>query len=229
MKKINQGWQYTVYDLANGRVLKKINSTLANYFIIVRDTFPFIKHPLWKIPSKVKRCRQEAFESMRILRATKVDCWRLGNPRVLSKCSYEQDKVISVRQYWQNFLPAEKKKIINDFVELNKYLVANFFIDRNFCLADNFSINGDGKIIMSDLGEIIADPQKIQACLRERPWASPDVTNALPQDLQSYFIDKMDETFYGKYKNRSVRLGRCQLTRPTQFRLSRTTEAGSLK
>ncbi|MFA6514787.1 MAG: hypothetical protein WCT42_00790 [Candidatus Paceibacterota bacterium] len=54
MKKIGQGWQYTTYDLGNGRVLKKFHSWSKAYFVMLRDIFPFNKDSSFKIPSFIK-------------------------------------------------------------------------------------------------------------------------------------------------------------------------------
>lgn len=41
MKKIGAGWQYDVYDLGNGRVLKKFHLPIKSYWVILKAIFPF--------------------------------------------------------------------------------------------------------------------------------------------------------------------------------------------
>ena len=59
MKKIGQGWQYTTYDLENGRVLKKFHSWSKAYCVMLRDIFPFNNDSLFEIPSFIKDVKFE--------------------------------------------------------------------------------------------------------------------------------------------------------------------------
>ena len=93
MKKIGEGWQYSVYDLENGRVLKKFHSPYRAYLIILKDCFPFTKYPLWKISGFVMGMKIKARESFKTINVKNIPSNWMGNPRFLEGLNYEQDKV----------------------------------------------------------------------------------------------------------------------------------------
>ena len=64
MRLLGQGWQYTVYDLGNGRVLKQYNTKFAAYCVMLKACFPFTKNPLWELPKYYRGCKQTALDSI---------------------------------------------------------------------------------------------------------------------------------------------------------------------
>lgn len=191
-KKIGRGWQYTVYDIRGGRVLKKHNTRLVSYFMFLHDCFPYIRHPVWKFPRYYKRCRREAAESMQKIRHATLEPWMLGNPQVRNKLDYEQDKLTSLRVKLERGTLKEGEDIVDAFVEFNKMLIKNSLIDRNFLITDNFAMDDKGRIVLMDLGELCSDPEKIKMHLSNKPWSSWDTLNSMPKNLRGYFIQKME-------------------------------------
>ncbi len=66
MKKIGQGWQYTVYDLGNGKVLKKFHSWPKAYLVIFKKIFPFKNDSFFIIPKYIKDMREKADVTLEI-------------------------------------------------------------------------------------------------------------------------------------------------------------------
>ena len=198
MKVLGRGWQYTVYDMRNGRVLKKYNTRFIAYCMMLHDCFPYIKYPVWEFPKYHKRCKREAAESIQKILHTTLESWMLGNPQTRNELDYEQDAVIPLRKYFKHLTLEEGKKIIDAFIEFNKILIKHSLIDRNFLITDNFAIDVNKNIILIDLGELYSDAKQIHNHIAKRPWMSFDVVNSLPKSLRGYFIEKMDENFYIK-------------------------------
>lgn len=65
MKKIGEGWQYSVYDLGNGKVLKKFHSTLRSYWVIFKTIFPFKDDPIWMIPKFSRSMKKTHFDHLK--------------------------------------------------------------------------------------------------------------------------------------------------------------------
>ena len=99
MKKLGRGWQYTTYDLGNGRVLKKYNSRMVGYIFMIKECLPFRNHPLWKLPSYYNGCKQTALESIKKISDPVLEAWMMGNPKILNSLDYEQDKLIPLHDY----------------------------------------------------------------------------------------------------------------------------------
>lgn len=198
MKVIGRGWQYTVYDIGNGRVLKKYHTKTVAYLMMLRDCFPYIKHPLWKFNGYYQQCRKEAIESIQKIHHSTLENWMLGNPHARNEFDYEQDVAIPLRKQLECAKLEEGKKIIDAFVEFNKILVKNSLIDRNFLITDNFAMNATGNIVLIDLGELYSDAKQIHDHILKRPWTSSDVLNSLPKNLRDYFVEKMNAVFAEK-------------------------------
>ena len=195
MKKLGRGWQYTTYDIGGNRVLKKLNSKLIAYCVLLHDCFPYITHPFWKFPTYYKRCKSEAAQSLESVKQNTINSSMLGNPVIHDDLSYEQDMLTPLRICLERGTVEQGEKIIDDFAVFNKILIEHSIIDRNFLITDNFGMNSRGEIVLMDLGELYFNKEMIQKHITEQPWKSEDVILSLPKTLRAYFIKKMDESF----------------------------------
>lgn len=202
MKIIGRGWQYTTYDVGNGRVFKKYNSLPVAYIIMLRDCFPYKRNKLWKLPGYYKGCKETARDSMNKISNTKVEKWMLGNPKVLNELDYEQDKVIPIHQYFKEVNIAKGKQVIDQFVEFNKLLVGCSFIDKSFNITKNFAIDKNERIILLDLGELFSSEDGIKKQIERKMWQLPYVVNPIPAPLKSYFLESMDNEFTSSHTDR---------------------------
>ena len=193
MKVLGRGWQYTVYDLGNGRVLKKYNSLLTAYMIMLRDCFPYVRDPIWKLPSYYCGCRETALSSIKKISDNSLEVWMLANPKVLNDFDYEQDRVIPIHDYFQQASSEDGEKIIDSFVDFNKLLVANLLIDKSFNITKNFGIDKLGRVVLIDLGELYSSKAGIEQQIKKRIWHSLYVIKPIPTKLRPYFLAKMDD------------------------------------
>jgi hypothetical protein len=99
MKKIGEGWQYSVYDLGNGKVLKKLNSVFRRFYFISKVILPRQIKRAYKIPNYVRAMKVKAQESFDILSRTNLDSSLIGNVVFKNGLDYEQDKVESLEDY----------------------------------------------------------------------------------------------------------------------------------
>ena len=195
MKKIGRGWQYTTYDLENGRVLKRYNSKLVGYLFMFKECFPFRNDPIWKLPGFYRGCKETALDSIQKISNPVLESWMMGNPKILNSLDYEQDKLIPIHDFLKTADSEKGKQTIDDFVEFNKILVQKSLIDKSFNIAKNFAIDNRGRIILMDLGELYSSTAAIEKQIRKRAWAEHYVVNSLPPNLRSYFVDRMDAAF----------------------------------
>lgn len=196
MKLLGRGWQYSTYDIGNHRVLKKFNSRLVSYYMMLHDSFPYVVNPPWKYPKFYNRALRESINSRKIVEESTIPKWMLGNPVYRNDLDYEQDIAQPVYEALIEMGEQKREEAIDDFIALNIILLNEQIVDRGFVITTNFSINKDGKIILTDLGELYHHRDMIAKLLTMRPWAEDHVLYRLPQSLRKYFIESMDATFY---------------------------------
>jgi hypothetical protein len=194
MKKIGRGWQYTTYDLGNGRVLKKYNSKLVGYWHMCKECFPFQNDKPWKFPKYYQGCRETALDSVKKLAQPVLEAWMMGNPKILNDLDYEQDKLLPLHDFLSTASDEEGKRAIDDFVEFNKMLIQKSLIDKSFNIAKNFAFDQQGRIILMDLGELYSSNNGINKQIKNRAWAESYVVNQLPPNLRTHFVEKMDSS-----------------------------------
>lgn len=196
MQKLGEGWQYTVYDLGNGRVFKKYNSSLRTAWIILKDIIPGEMLGIRKIPEYIPDLRKKAARSFDILRKKNLPAKWFRNPLFLSGLDYEQDKLIPLHRVFETHSLAESKQVIDLFIEFNKRLIHEGIIDKFFNISKNFSLNAEGEMVLTDLGELEDDEQKILKRRKERVWAVDYKLKWIRnKELRSYFVEQMDAHF----------------------------------
>jgi len=189
MTYLGRGWQYTTYDLGNGRVRKIYNSKRIGYLIIAKDAF--LK--FWEVPKLYARCKEKAEHSMRVIPTLQVESWMMGNPTILNELDYEQDKATPLHRHLQSVDTEIGKKIIDAFVELTTYMRGKGVIDKSFKIDKNFGLDAQGRIILLDLGELYTDERVIAKRIEERPWEFS--AKFIPKALRTYFLKQMQEAF----------------------------------
>ncbi|NVN96561.1 MAG: hypothetical protein HXX18_14925 [Bacteroidetes bacterium] len=170
MKKIGQGWQYTTYDLENGRVLKKFHSWSKAYLVIFREIFPFNKDSLFEIPSFIKDVKRKADESFEILKRVNIPQEWMANPRFINKYDFEQDKVQPLHKVFENLDSEGIKNIIDQFIIFNLRLFNLGVIDKGFNITKNYGINNEGQIVLIDIGELFDDKESVIKQIKDRGW-----------------------------------------------------------
>src|SRR5579863_8707903 len=138
MKKLGQGWQYTTYDLENGRVLKKFHSLIKSYWVLSRDMFPFNSDPLWELPGFSRNSKEKALASLEILKKGIIPSEWIGNPKFLNGLDYEQDKARPLHDVFLNLDTGAIKSLIDEFITFNKKLLDKGIIDKGFNITKNY-------------------------------------------------------------------------------------------
>lgn len=196
MKKLGEGWQYTVYDLGNGRVLKNYNSRLRTCWIILKDIIPGELSGLFRIPDYIPDLRRKAQKSFEILERRRLPADWVAHPLLLPNLAYEQDKVTPLLEIFERSSLEEGKQIIDLFIVFTHRLIEHGVIDKFFNITKNFGQDRFGNIVLIDLGELEDVPAKILKHRRERVWAVPYKLKWIRhKELRRYFVEQMDFHF----------------------------------
>ncbi len=197
MKQIGQGWQYTVYDLGNGRVLKKFHSWLRSYLVILKDIFPFKNDSLSDIPGFIRDMKSKLDNSLRILRRTDIPQQWFANPHFISPYDFEQDKVVPLHEAFRTADSTRQKAIIDQFMHFNVRLLEHGIIDKSFNITKNYGLDKKGEIALIDIGELYDDPVKIAEQIRNRIWRKDYIAGCIGDpDTRAYFIEQMEKHFH---------------------------------
>ncbi|MDD4900749.1 MAG: hypothetical protein PHS62_01385 [Patescibacteria group bacterium] len=196
MKKIGEGWQYSIYDLGNGRVFKKFHSPLKSYWVILKSIFPFRDDSFMMIPNFSKSSKQKALTSFEIIKSGRIPGLWIGNPKFLAGLDYEQDKAIPLHDVFLNSNTELIKSIIDKFIVFNRQLLEIGVIDKSFNITKNYGLDEKGNIVLIDIGEIFDDPERIKKQLSDRAWDKNYVAGCIKNiEAEKYFVRKMDENF----------------------------------
>lgn len=196
MKKIGKGWQYTVYDLGNGRVQKRKYSKFFQFLHIYLDLLGtgnfFVFMEAWR---ERKRVEDDEKSSMQYLQniANILDWGILGNPKFIETGIYEQDKVTPLDIIFEKVSIQEGKEIIDKYLKLMYRTWEYGFSDKIFNFTINNGLNERGEIIQLDFGELTSDKEKMRRLINEKRWLKRASCQNFPEgELKEYYRKIMD-------------------------------------
>lgn len=188
-KKIGTGYFYTVYDIGNGRVRKKIKNKILFCFHIflceiwqlnvirqLRDSFAILK----KIPGIYQKIQMVPKQSL------------FGNPVFLDKLNYDQDKVIIINEIIHTKSFQETCRIIDDYILLIQELWKYGMHEKIHNFTINNGINEQGQVILIDFNEVIFDPVEIKKRIADKIYQTRFSYKQLPHHIKKYYQEQMD-------------------------------------
>ena len=197
MKKIGQGWQYTVYDLENGKVIKKFHSWIRAYYVIFMEIFPFNNDSFFEIPAFIKDMRRKADASFEILKKINIPSEWLSNPKFINRYDFEQDKVVPLHDVFETLDTEGINKIIDKFIEFNKKLMELGVLDKSFNITRNYGLDKNNEIVLIDIGELYNDKELINKQFKDRALDKDYVSGRIKDEKsKNYYIREMDKNFY---------------------------------
>ncbi len=189
MKHLNSGWQYNVYDLGNGRVIKRQ--------VPWRDQFKRIrarkdKKSIIKTLKEIRRINNTGKKSIKDFKKIlpKIDKSLFGNPVFLRGINYTQDKVTIFRDYVAGN-PENAKKFIDGHVSLLEYMWSQGFADTVYNFALNNGVDARGRVIHLDLGEMAFDYGRVLRSIQNKGWLKTHSFINLSKEMQVYFEEQV--------------------------------------
>ncbi len=176
-----RGFTYNVYDLGDGRVLKKEKPRLQQYFLHL----PF-KHS----PRYVRTHRLRASRLMRSLADKSI----IGNPEQVTRRSYSQDKAVILDAYMAEHTLEENMKVLDGYVQSIFEAWKNGFCDIIFNFTRNSGIVRD-RVVLVDFNEVTFDKEEIRKLILSKRWLRAlSFKQGLREDaLKEYYRKAMDE------------------------------------
>lgn len=208
MKRIGAGWQYVVYDLGNGRVLKRPRPALEQAIFVAIGLMSQGPLMLRNLPAELRRINKDAAESSELLRRRlpAIDPSLFGNPLFLEATTCEQDKVEPLGTYFQHASTEEKKRALEGYVRLIEELWGWGLAETTFNFSLNAGRNQLGKVIQLDLGELTDSKAMVMSAIESKSWRTQFSFLSLDRSLKPYALELMDATM--TYENLGRRWGR---------------------
>lgn len=181
MKCIDRrGFTYNVYDIGDGRVLKKEKPLVQQYFLHL----PFNHSPRY-----VHMHKAQAARLMRVCEHADF----LGRPKYLSARSYSQDKVTVLDAYSKTHSFEENKRAIDAYVALVFTTWQNGFADLIFNFTRNCGVLPDGKVALIDFNEVTFSKEMMAEKIREERWlkAYSYLKDLHDEALKAYYAEVM--------------------------------------
>ena len=188
MKKIASGLQYHVYDLGNGKVLKKETSKVYKLFKLISWT-PYLIFKPNQLVREINNSTKSTQKCFNKLKNSNVDFTILGNPKFEDKkykYIYTQDKV----------------KILSSKVscsEIDLYIESIFdnwkngFCDEIFNFSKNSGIDKNGKVILIDLGELVFSKDEVLELIKIKRWLKSYSYFWISRDVKKYYVSHMEK------------------------------------
>ena len=197
MKQISRGWQNVIYDLGNGRVLKKRSSLLKQYMFIrseeIRKGEP---HSVFRVVTDILRVNRANDRANRYIRKIlhRMDTEIIGNPDFLNKSDYEQDKVVVLREILYSSSVDYAKELLDKYVNLIHKTWQYGFSEAMYNFLGNNGINKNGDVIQSDFGELILDKDVVAQKIRNKRWLKTTSFKNFPEgEVKDYHRTIMDK------------------------------------
>jgi hypothetical protein len=187
--RLGSGWQYNVYDVGDGRVLKvpiSHEGRVQLAFAIHRDDPTYLPE---QAAAWAEAVDGVTWRSYRLLEEVLpyLDGRLLGNPTLLGHAIYEQDKLRMIIDFLRHHPFKEGAAIIDRYIETTLALWQRGISDVVFNFAINSGIDGDGKVALCDLGELTTSKSWVRRTVAGQEWLRRWSYRALPNDeLRAY-------------------------------------------
>lgn len=193
---IGDGLEYTIYDLGNGRVLKRPKTPeeqrakLISWGIVDEG----------EIEAKLREMDMLSHRSVEktrsLLEDNKLSASLLGNPIFGPGLEYSQDKSTALHEYINSHSLEENKNEVEKYISLTHQLWKSGMADTIFNFTVNNGVSKDGSSVHLDIGEFVFEKSEIAEFIKKKIWLEKySYTQLKDSVLQEFVAQKFDEAF----------------------------------
>ena len=200
--KIASGYFYDVYDMGDGRILKKKRP----FYKIARSLQGKSKLDFLSLIVKTFRYIQDAKRNTKIVRekTASIPQELLGNPKFLNAVDYTQDKVVLLMDYFDTNTLEENKVVVGKYVALIKELFEFGIHDYVYKFKNSYGVNSRGGIVFIDFNEVTFSKEKTLELAQAKHWKQEAQFRKFPEGELKDFIElKLAETITPDVVNNS--------------------------
>jgi hypothetical protein len=192
MKKIGEGYYYNVYDIGNGRVLKKQKDKFSIFFHILVTSKGSVIHAYKKskeVSNTILKLRKEYEEILNKVSDTSL----LGNPTLLQGIDYTQDKADRVREDVNLLSEQQFTLLIINYTNLIKQLWTFGINESVYNFTLNNGYNTEGEYILVDFNEVTFDIEKVLQDIKSKFWLGQWAYQLLSETHKKIFRELMEK------------------------------------
>ncbi len=168
MKRIGKGYFYNVYDLGNGRVLKKQKTSFALFWhiMVINGFLPHAVGEYRRAIRTLPQIKQVYSELMQNVSNTQL----LGNPLFNTGIEYEQDKALVLYDALRKAPLEEQYLLVEKYITLIKELWKYGCHETVYNFTINNAVNKDGEVILIDFNEMTFDKTVVEQDIEKKEW-----------------------------------------------------------
>jgi len=172
MKKIGEGYYYSVYELSPTRVVKR-ETDRRNKLIKLLAWYGYNPVLLLKKISSLEESRSQSMRLSKSLAEIPALNGVLGNPVFINDGEYEQDKAIPLGTVLDSKGEDEFLSCIQEYLDANLLLWRYGYgeIVYNFTLNAGIS-NTTGRVILFDFNELTQNKEELAADIASKKWTT---------------------------------------------------------
>lgn len=209
LKLLAGGLQYNVYDLKNGRVLKKPKTKSERIALLKKwqDKKEFTVREIKKIKEEADMASELTSRLSETMeeRLWKVDIELFGNPKFVKKSIYTQDKVITLGDFLLRYNLKQGRRILRGYAKSVAKAWRYGFGENVFNFSINSGVNKKGRVIFIDISEFELNKNRVKRIIAQKRWLkSWSYKNLSDSRLKNYYqviinkeltLKKLDENW----------------------------------
>ena len=186
-----------VYDLGNGRVLKKRRPFLEQSLVIAAGLLRGRTFSPREFIREYTRINRQADEAVARIREIEDPSYRalFGNPQFNADGSYTQDNVLMLSSYFRKHSFEENCAQIDAYMLLTHQLWTLGISETSFLFTQNVGIDSTGSLVQVDFGELTTSKDYVIDDIRGKRWQERYVYRTLSPEFQTYFSHAMESEF----------------------------------
>lgn len=195
MKFLASGYQYKVYDIGNGRLLKKTQPYFYTFVKVMevakkQEGASFFKSLV--IAYKAGRVNKKSLKIMKE-KLKVVPGYLFANPEFIgNSLNFTQDKVVTLEKYLKENTTEDRKAVIEKYVELQKIFWSYGIHDAVYKFQPNYGVDKNGRVVCIDLGEFVFNKDDAIKSIGTKKWLTRPSYKKWPEgELKKYYTDLM--------------------------------------
>lgn len=196
MKYLAEGFQYKVYTIDDQKVFKEELGYLNRLFKIFKITrsrnFSFLNSIKKAIISDRKNK-----ESLRIMKdkLKNIPTEIFADPEFVGNTSnFTQNKVLIINQFLKKSEDIEVKRIIDEYVELQKRFWSYGMHDAVHKFQSNYGVDSQRKLVCIDFGEFVFNKEDVKNNIEKKGWLKRSSYQKWEDsEIKRYYTEKMNE------------------------------------
>ncbi len=189
MQKIGEGYYYNVFEVEDGKVLKKVKNKLRIFLFILSSNKFNLPEAIgeYRNMNSLSKLKDDYVKIMALVSDKEI----IGNPHFVDAINYTQDKVESLRNA-KHLDQQAFSQLVDDYSSLVKKFWSFGMSDIVFNFTINCGYNKNKRLILFDFNEMTFDVEDIMRHIKNKIWLQRASYVSLDADKKKVFRELME-------------------------------------